>query len=137
MKNSVSAVIMAVVCATPAFAEDYFATRHIMRGEIIAAEDATTADGLGQAPEDWIGLEARRNYYKGHKILPASLRSPLLVKRNAIVQMEYNAGGLRIRTEGRALEEGGKGEFVRVMNLGSRQTVTARIADANYVEVGS
>jgi flagellar basal body P-ring formation protein FlgA len=61
---------------------------------------------------------------------------PSIVRRNDIVPIVYSRGTLSITTEGRVLDDGAAGDRVRVMNLGSRQTVFG-IIDANgAVQVG-
>jgi flagella basal body P-ring formation protein FlgA len=59
-----------------------------------------------------------------------------LVDRNQIVTLVYNLGGLEITTEGRALDRGGLGDVVGVMNLSSRKTVTGQLAEDGFVYVG-
>ncbi len=112
------------------------AMRNIRAGDIIAENDLAGADGVSPAPEGMVGLQATRSIYKGRPVLASVLRQPIMVSRNAVVAMEYRRGGLIIRTEGRALNEGGIGERVRVMNLGSRQTVSAQIVGPGEVRVG-
>jgi flagella basal body P-ring formation protein FlgA len=68
-------------------------------------------------------------------VQPGDLGPETLVRRNAVVTMLYSAGGLAIRTEGRALDAGGEGERVRVMNLSSRQAVPAVVRARDLVEV--
>ena len=128
-----SVVALGVARAAPG---DYIAARNIAAGEVLADGDLSVAAENAAAPVDFYGMQTKRTLYKGQPITLASLRAPVMVKRNAIVMMEFNRGVLQIRTEGRALEEGGTGDFVRVMNLNSRQTVTARVAGADYVQVG-
>ena len=64
------------------------------------------------------------------------LGPPALVDRNALVRMVFVRGALAIQAEGRALDRGGVGERVRVMNLGSKQIVTGAVAPDGSVEVG-
>lgn len=82
-----------------------------------------------------IGMEARIALYAGRPVRPADVGFPAIVDRNEIVPLIFQSGGLLIATEGRALGRAGVGEIIRVMNLTSRNTVTARIADdgAAYV----
>ena len=68
-------------------------------------------------------------------VVAADLGPPTLVRRNAVVVMLYSDRGLGIRTEGRALDSGGAGEVVRVINLTSRQPVLATVTGENQVEV--
>ncbi|MEO1014248.1 MAG: flagellar basal body P-ring formation chaperone FlgA [Pseudomonadota bacterium] len=112
------------------------ATRNIRAGDVIGEGDLVAADGFGAPPPGMIGLQATRSVYKGGVVPASALRPPIMVTRNSIVAMEYRNGGLVIRTEGRALSEGANGDLVRVMNLGSRQTISARIVGPGQVRVG-
>lgn len=106
---------------------------------MIAGADLTlpeTADAeLRARAEAFVGLETRRVVYSGRPIDPSDLGPPVLVRRNSLVTMLYRDGGLGIRGEGRALDSGGQGETVRVMNIGSRRTVSARVVAPATVEV--
>lgn len=74
--------------------------------------------------------------YAGKPLHPGDLGPPTLVERNQTVTLVYLSGGLAISTEGRALARGSEGDEVRVMNLGSRNTVTGRIGPDGAVYVG-
>lgn len=113
-----------------------FTSRNIVAGERIREGDIIDANGEVSQSLDILGLEARRNLYQGQAVTFANFREPIMVKRNAIVRMQYATGALKITTEGRALDQGSTGDLVRVMNLGSRQTVTAQIIGADMVKVG-
>ena len=60
---------------------------------------------------------------------------PARIERNEVVPLVYVQGALRIETEGRALARGGTGEYLRVMNLASRVTVTGRVTEDGRIEV--
>ena len=115
---------------------DAFAKRTLRVGSIIEpgdlhvrnSDDVDLLSGL-------MGLEVRRAVYAGHIVTKAHLGPPTLVHRNEIVAMTYRSGSLGIRTEGRALARGGKGEVVDVMNLTSRMTVRAIVIGPRQVEV--
>ncbi|MEM6536123.1 MAG: flagellar basal body P-ring formation chaperone FlgA [Pseudomonadota bacterium] len=111
-------------------------TRNIQRGEIIRPGDLASQDGTGTPRQDFVGLQLKRSVRKGGAIVSTLLQEPILVERNEVVAMEYRAGGLLIKAEGRALDEGSIGDLVRVMNLGSRQTVTASVVSSGRVQVG-
>lgn len=74
-----------------------------------------------------VGLETRVALYAGRPVRPGDVGPPAIVERNAIVALIYDRGGLRIATEGRAMDRAGPGDVIRVMNLASRATVSARI----------
>jgi flagella basal body P-ring formation protein FlgA len=78
-------------------------------------------------------MEAGRTFYQGQPIDETKLRAPTLIKRNTIVQMEYARGPMTISAEGRALDPGGLGDRIRVMNLGSKRIVTVVVTGENAV----
>lgn len=133
-----SGLIAASILATgytPAFAEDVVAARNIRAGEIVAAADIETPkgeEGLRRASR-LIGLEAAHNIFRGQPLSEADLRLPTLVARNEIVKMEFTKGPMMIATEGRALDQGGMGDRIRVMNLLSKRIVSAVIVNTNTV----
>ncbi|MEL6958408.1 MAG: flagellar basal body P-ring formation chaperone FlgA, partial [Pseudomonadota bacterium] len=74
-----------------------------------------------------VGLEARVALYAGRPIRPGDIGPPAVVERNQIIPLVFANSVITITTEGRALDRAGPGDFIRVMNLSSRITVTARI----------
>ncbi len=133
-----SGVIAAMILANgamPAAAEDVVAARNIRAGAIIAAADIVTPAGEAalRAATELIGLEAARSIYKGQPLNKDDLRAPTLIERNAIVTMEFVKGPMLIATEGRALDQGGSGDRIRVMNLLSKRIVSATVVSANTV----
>jgi flagella basal body P-ring formation protein FlgA len=107
---------------------------------IIAARDLAELDedvpGAVARIEEAVGLEAKTTLYPGRPILISQVGPPALVERNQPVRMVFESGPLSIATEGRALDRGGLGEAVRVMNLSSRQTVTGTVAADGSIRVG-
>lgn len=136
--NKFAGILAASILATgyaPALDEAPVAARNIRAGAILAAADIETPKG-GQAlrvAAALLGKEAVRTIYKGQPISEVDLKSPTLVSRNAIVTMEFSKGPMTIATEGRALDEGGMGDRIRVMNLLSRRTVSAVVISQNAV----
>lgn len=128
-----------LLLASPAGADTVVAARTIRAQEIIgpadlALDEATVAGGLSD-PAPLIGQEARTALYAGRPVRVADVGPPALVERNAIVPLVYHRDGLRITTEGRALDRAGEGEVIRVMNLASHATVTARLDAAGVATV--
>ncbi|ROU03246.1 flagellar basal body P-ring formation chaperone FlgA [Histidinibacterium lentulum] len=117
--------------AAPALAETLVATRTIRPQEILMPGDlviqAVQVPGGVSDPDLLIGQEARVALYAGRPVRAGDVGPPALVERNALVPLIYSTSGLTITTEGRALDRAGAGELVRVMNLASRTTVSARI----------
>lgn len=106
------------------------AARTLPAGTVIAAGDLRAVDsdrpGLRE-PSDAIGLQTRITIYEGRPIHANLLQAPRLISRNQIVRLTFQRGVLRIDTQGRAMSDGASGDVVRVMNLDSRNTITARV----------
>ena len=117
--------------AAPATAETLVAARTLPAQTIIGPEDLLARDievpGSVADPALLIGMETRVALYAGRPIRPGDVGFPAVVDRNQIITMVYDARGILITTEGRALDRAGPGDVIRVMNLSSRNTVTARI----------
>lgn len=125
----------------PAMAtESLVATRPIAAGALLAHADLTTVaaviPGALADPADAVGKEARRAIPAGRPIRAEDVAAPAMVERNQIVPLRYAAGGLAIITEGRALARGAEGDVIRVMNLGSRNTVSGRVLADGSIQVG-
>jgi flagellar basal body P-ring formation protein FlgA len=116
-------------------------TTRVLRAQTVIAGDDVTLDeaatpGALAALEQAVGREARVTLYPGRPIRPDQLGPPAVVERNQIVRMVYTEGPLNIMAEGRALDRAGPGEFVRVMNLTSRQVVSGLVRGSGVIEVG-
>lgn len=124
----------------PALADSLVATRVIRPLAVLTAEDvALVPADLPEALDDpalAIGQEARVAIYPGRAVRAADLGTAAVVERNQIVTLSYLAGGLSILTEGRALDRGGPGDVIEVLNLSSRLKLTGRIAADGRVIVG-
>ncbi len=123
--------LLPVLLALPAAADVVVPARTLPPGALIGPGDLVTRDidiaGAVDDPAQIIGMEARVALYAGRPVQPGDVGFPAVVERNGIVALVYNRGGLTIATEGRALDRAGPGEVIRVMNLASRSTVSARI----------
>jgi flagellar basal body P-ring formation protein FlgA len=132
--------MLLLAMAAPVSAESVVATRTIRANTLIALEDLTlvAADLPGALvdPEKAIGLQARVAIYAGKPVLAGDLGPPTLIERNQMIKLVYLSGGLAISTEGRALGHGSEGDEIRVMNLGSRNTVSGRVGPDGTVYVG-
>ncbi|MBC7739447.1 MAG: flagellar basal body P-ring formation protein FlgA [Candidatus Saccharibacteria bacterium] len=125
----------------PAMADSLIATHTIRAQTVLTAEDFTTVDadipGALSDPAAVIGLEAKVTIYAGRPLTANAVGAAALVERNQTVSLVYNAGGLSILTEGRALSRGGAGDVIKVMNLSSRTTVNGTVRTDGTVSVTS
>jgi len=128
---------LAVASAAPAAAAgDVVATRTLRIGSILTEADLRARDPRDRVRIDgMVGQEVRRVIYAGRPVAEGDLGPPTLVQRNDVVVMVYSVGVLDMRTEGRALDRGGKGEVIDVMTLSSRQKVRATVTGPGRVQV--
>ena len=133
-------ILILMALAAPVSAESLVATRTIRAKSVVAPEDLTLVSaelpGALSDPGQAVGLEARVSIYAGKPVRPGDLGPPTLVERTQLVTLVYLSGGLAISAEGRALARGSEGDEVRVMNLGSRNTVSGRVGPDGSVYVG-
>lgn len=120
-------------------AESVVATRQITAGSPVTAQDVALVDmpipdALGSLAEA-MGQTARVTIYAGRAVRGADLGAPVLVKRNQTVALHYAAGALAIHTEGRALGAGAEGDVIRVLNTGSKTTLTGQIMPDGTIEI--
>lgn len=124
-------LLLFLLIASPLAAETVVAARTIPANVIIGPDDLLLRDlvvpGGVDDPAMIVGMEARVALYAGRPIRPADVGFPAVVDRNALIPLIYQRGGVSISTDGRALDRAGPGDLIRVMNLASRVTVTARI----------
>jgi flagella basal body P-ring formation protein FlgA len=133
-------ILAILLWVAPAAADTVVAARTIPAQSLIRAEDVAintqTVPGGVADPGVVIGMEARVALFAGRPIRVGDIGVPAVVDRNQIVPLLYQGNGLMISTDGRALARGAAGDLIRVMNLSSRATVTARIGSdgAAYVQ---
>lgn len=123
-------VLALVLLPGAALAGGLGAARTLPAGSVIGPADLrvieTDRPGLTD-PSKVIGMQTRITVYEGRPLHANMLQAPRLVGRNQIVRLSFQRGTLRIDTEGRALSDGAAGALIRVMNMGSRSTVTAQV----------
>lgn len=115
--------------------------RAVARGETVRAGDferrsvpaAQTRFAL--RAEDAIGKEARRMLPAGVPLRASDVAPPTLVHRGDTVTLSLRSGPLSISAPGRALDNAGGGEVVRVVNLATSRTLDGRVRAAGEVEV--
>jgi flagella basal body P-ring formation protein FlgA len=126
----IRAIILCLL-ASPLAAETIVAARTIPAQTLIGPDDLLLRDitiaGGETDPLLFVGMESRVALYAGRPIRAGDVGFPAVVERNQIIPLIFQRSGLTIATEGRSLARAGPGEMIRIMNLGSRSTVTARI----------
>ena len=121
-------------------AADVVTPRRTLRpGTLITTQDLIIRDGAQAGAFDRIadvaGQEARVALYAGRPIPFDAIGPPAIVNRNQIVPLRFRATGLSITTEGRAMERGGVGDRIRIMNLQSRATLFGLVQADGSIKV--
>jgi flagella basal body P-ring formation protein FlgA len=132
-------LLLSTLAAAPVAADTLVAARTIRAQSVIMPEDLALISGdilgaLGD-PADALGLEARVMLYAGRPIRANDLGAPAVIERNQIVVVHYRNGPVMIAMEGRALARGAVGDRLRVMNLGSRSTISGVVTEDGRLEV--
>ncbi|MEP2717375.1 flagellar basal body P-ring formation chaperone FlgA [Pseudophaeobacter sp.] len=131
--------LLIALTALPAWADVLVPVRTIRAKEVIQATDLTfkpvnVAGALSDANEV-VGMEALVPLYPGRPLRPGDIGPAAIVDRNDLVTLTFRRNGLTIMAEGRALGRGSEGEWIKVMNLASRSTVTGRVNADGSIEV--
>ena len=129
-------VLFVTSISVSAFASEVTASRTLPVGSIVEMSDIDfgNVDGTALAKE-FVGKEVKRAVYVGRVIDPSDVGPVTIVKRNDIIRLHFEQNGLGIRTEARALESGGLGEEIPVMNIDTRVTVRAAITGKKRARV--
>ena len=123
--------------------EAYVATQRIDRGSVlneayVAVRPVDTLN-LHQSPVE-IGAEltdhlAARGVKAGEPLYWRDLRERPLIERNAIVDVVAQEGMMKITLKARALEDGVKGQIIRIRNLQSYNDIQAEVVGVNRARV--
>jgi len=116
---------------------------NLRNGDVIGSNDIETIEVPARNvnhdyildTKDLVGMTPRRMIMQGKPVRNSDLRPPLLVERGKSVTMIFEDGGLRLTAMGRALQNGARGETIRVVNDASSRTVDAEITGAQEVTV--
>ena len=130
-----------LLLADAAGADTVFAVRNLPAQTVIGPADVFVqpldVPGAETRLDDVIGREARTTIYKDRPVLVAATGAPTIVQRNQVVPLLFSVGALLISAEGRALDRGGAGDDIRIMNTTSRTTVRGTVQPDGSVTVGS
>lgn len=118
------------------------ATRSLSARTPLSSGDfqATSINVLGTNGRPFIGalpegeLTLIRALTPGMILTEACVGPRVIVKRGAIVQVNYRINSMTVTIKGTAMQDGTKGQTIGVMNLASNKQVLAKIADEGVLE---
>lgn len=118
-------------------------SRRVLPGDIIGPgdidwqdmrADQTTSD-TAATDAQLIGMTPKRGVPTNQPIRLRDLQSPRMVDKGAMVTITLTTPSMTLTTQGKALQDGGKGEVIRVVNTQSNRIVEATVAGPNVVAV--
>lgn len=116
--------------------------RNIAAGEVIAPEDlvwgkAAVAPSDGpRDPDAMIGLAARRPLHAGAAALAHDASAPQVIKSGDIITITFEADGVSLSLQGKALSAAGVGETLNVENTQSKKVIQAVVTGPGQAVVG-
>lgn len=117
--------------------------RPMTRGDVITERDIEWIEARAEAVRrdivtdvrQLVGQEPRLQLRSGAPVRVGDLQRPVLVPRNSTVTMTIKTPYMKLTAQGRAVEEGGKGDVIRVTNLSSKRVVEAVVEGPGTVVV--
>nr|WP_320050105.1 flagellar basal body P-ring formation chaperone FlgA [uncultured Desulfuromonas sp.] len=85
--------------------------------------------------DDVVGKLVARNVRVGQPVELRSVENPPLVTKGSFVKLVARRGGMMLTAVGIALEDGSKGQVIRVQNNSSKKVVMAQVVGPDLVEV--
>ena len=118
-------------------------SRRIAPGDTITASDIDwqdvraeqTGSDIAATDAQLIGMTPKRGVPVSQPVRLRDLQSPRLIDKGALVTITLATANLSLSVQGKALQDGGKGDVIRVVNTQSNRVVEATVAGPNLVAV--
>jgi flagella basal body P-ring formation protein FlgA len=116
--------------------------RNIASGEVVGPADLVWGKAVAQpadAPGDAdavIGLAAKRPLREGAAVMQHDVAAPVVIKAGELITVTYQAEGISLSLQGKALAAGSVGETLNVENTSSKKTIQAVVAGPGQAVVG-
>ncbi len=103
--------------------------------EVVYRRDSLLGRDIVMDAKQLVGRTPMFRVRAGEPIHTNDTRAPILVSRNNQVVIKLVWGGMTLSAQGKALDEGARGDVIRVENLQSHKTIEATIAGPDLVTV--
>ena len=118
-------------------------TANVRRGEVLTAEHVALRErdtagirrGHYNDSDEVLGMRLRRNLGPGSILHPGHLETRRLVQRGQRLRLVAGGDAVRVSMAGEALEDGAKGQRIRVRNLSSGREIEGVVAGGGVVEI--
>ncbi len=123
--------------------EIYVPVMSIAKGEIIKEETLQKIkvrsnrlrDDVLKNKEDLLGKQVVRTIAANKPVSRKDVREEIIVKKGQSVVVVYKYKGLEIVSKMEALEDGARGQTIKLMNMKSEKTLKGKVLNANMIEV--
>jgi len=116
--------------------------RNLAAGEIVQASDvvwgkaaAAPADAPSD-PDQVIGMAAKRALRAGAVVAARDVGAAQVIKAGEIITVLYEAGGISLSLQGKAMTSAGVGETIAVQNTTSKKIIQALVTGPGQAVVG-
>ena len=103
--------------------------------KVVAVRSSRLSKDIVTNIKDLIGKSPSRMLSPNVPLRRTDIRPPLLVTKGSLVTMVLQSQFMRLTARGRALENGGKGDVVRIRNLKSKKNVEALVVGPGRVTI--
>jgi flagella basal body P-ring formation protein FlgA len=103
--------------------------------EMQVMDDARLPATVLRDPKSILGMAAKTPLEAGKPIYKHNLTIPLLIKRNDAVLLRVFTKNISLTAQGRAMENGGEGDTIRVLNTSSRKIIEGVVTGRGEVSI--
>ena len=112
-------------------------------GQIIGEQDLDWIEMSEKRANKYIASDIRhligktpKRFIKAKKpIRKNAVKDPVLVERKNLITIVLRSPQMLLTAQGQAMEDGAKGDVIRVMNINSRKIIAGRVISPNRVDV--
>lgn len=112
-------------------------------GEIIAKTDLEWVDyptdritgNMVTDASELVGMSPKRSLRASVPVRLADVRLPVVAAKGTAVTVLFQSRGISLSINGRAMEDGARGQFIRILNLRSNRIVEAEVTGPGKVRV--
>lgn len=90
---------------------------------------------LVMSADDLVGMTPRRTLMADEPILDGALQSPQIISRGEIITILYKDGPMALSVKGKALQNGAKGDIIRISNVNSNKHIQGIVTNTREVTV--
>jgi flagella basal body P-ring formation protein FlgA len=105
--------------------------------DVIAIKESNFSKDMVADPTKLVGMTARRIVVAGRPVKNSDLIAPQIIERGQYLTLSLNNSMMNLTTQVKALENGAKGDIIRVLNTSSNQTLQAIILSDNEAQVAT